>query len=402
MNILMISPVHPDTPHISAVRAWQFAKGLAALGHKVVLMTAPLRERSPTSCGALTTHDWQQPYIVEVLDDAQTDISLPSPLQKLRTGLRLIVNGGARGGWVRAVVIAAQSNSSAFHPDVVWCTFGALEAAFAAKRIANKLACPWVLDIKDNWELFVPHGLRRLMVWRTSGWAMVTTNADFTKQKAMQWQHTSGKIIYSGVDDAFFQYQGTATKAQFELTITLVGSLYSNEYLTVLMMGIDKWAHSLSENQRGQLVIRYLGGDIRLFNDAAKQCIPNLHVEALGYVSTSDMARYCSQSLLNMYVRHAGTFHHKLLELLACARPIVVYPAETQESRQLTEDAGGELIEASTADAIAVQIARVQNEVVDLSSSARSQHPQKHYTWANQSQLLEQVLLETVNTKQAI
>ena len=70
--------------------------------------------------------------------------------------------------------------------------------------LAKAFGCPWVLDIKDNWELYVPSGLRRLMAWRTRGWAAVTANAEFTARKANIWQRSDAAIIYSGVDDVFF------------------------------------------------------------------------------------------------------------------------------------------------------------------------------------------------------
>ena len=81
---------------------------------------------------------------------------------------------------------ATDALADAFQPDIVWTTFGSLEAVLVAKRAAARRRCPWVLDIKDNPEVFIPAGLRKVMAWRTRGCAALTANAQFTADVAAQ------------------------------------------------------------------------------------------------------------------------------------------------------------------------------------------------------------------------
>ena len=179
MNVLMVNPVHPSTPHISAVRAWRFAEELAHRGHRVILLTAHRADGDPTQSPTVATHDWHEPLVMSFagINRKAPGFSLPRPLRRAATAVRMLRDGGRNGAWVRASVAGITPSLAAFKPDVVWCTFGAMEGVIAAKQIANVVGCPWVLDVKDNWELYVPRGMRRLMAWRVKGWSALTANA---------------------------------------------------------------------------------------------------------------------------------------------------------------------------------------------------------------------------------
>ena len=183
MNILMVHPVHPSTPHVSAVRTWRFAQELAALGHRVVLLTAT-PEGETAACEVHSDHDWKKPLLLACASAASAEPKThwPTSLRRVRTALRMLWQGGAAGTWLRAAVITGTRLPPAFQPDVIWCTFGQMEAVFAARQLARKLRRPWVLDLKDNWELFVPRGLRKLMAWRIRGSAAATANAESNRQ----------------------------------------------------------------------------------------------------------------------------------------------------------------------------------------------------------------------------
>lgn len=394
----MVNPVHPDTPHISAVRAWRFAQELAVLGHCVVFLTAPLPGKPPASGAPLTGHDWTQPHVLEIDGCAQSQAVLPAPFRKLRTAWRLFMAGGARGRWVRNGVRAVQQQLPQFRPDVVWCTFGMMEAVFAAKRIAKLAACPWVLDIKDNWELYVPRGLRRLMVWRTHGWAAVTANAEFTAKQAKLWQYADSCVIYSGVDDAFLTQVHTAQDNDQRINITLVGSLYFPDCLDALLNGIQLWSENLTPLERQRISICYLGGDIEMFQRAVQRRITGICAGARGYIPAIALAKICRASTVNVYVAHAGGFHHKLLELLACERPILVYPAESDESRLLVKEAGGELFEATGPDHVAGLLAQICSRRLHAATDRTKCKTHRRYSWADQTLQLERVLLRAIST----
>ncbi len=400
MNILMVNPVHPDTPHISAVRAWRFACELAALGHKVVLLTATQQGHSSDSIERIANHEWEQVFIVacdSLNPGAEEQVSLPRPLRKAVTVWRMLRHGGKQGEWSASAERAANRLSARFVPDVVWCTFGMMEAVIAAKRIAASAGCPWILDIKDNWELYVPRGLRRVMAWRTRGWAAVTANARFTADKARLWQKAEARVVYSGVEDTFFARADIDANPNI-FCINLVGGIYFADRLESFLAGVGAWEKNLSQEHRSRIVIRYLGGNGQLVAEVAQRCLPSIQVEIMGYVSTDRLAHFCQGAAVNAYIAHPGTFHHKLLELLACGRPLMAYPVETGESRDLARQASGILLEVADAAQVSAALTRLHRSWLDAPAQPSAPDPICRYSWANQAKLLEQALADIVSS----
>lgn len=392
MNIVMTSLVHPDTPHISAVRAACFARELSSLGHRVILLTTPLVGRSTAGMVKLHEHDWTTPLVLEAENPSRPSRSLPLPLGKLATVLRMLVSGGSRGAWVVNAVRCIRSLAPEYKPDLVWCTFGQFEAVVAARRIARETNCPWILDIKDGWELYVPKGLRRLMALRVRGWSVVTANAEINGAMAKKWLGADASIIYSGVAPAFLSAP-TGLYDDSCRFITVVGGLYSANHLSTLLCGIKKWLQSLDPQVRESFCIKYLGGDIAMFKVVADACIPDIRIEMLGYLPTSQMADVCRLAVANLYVGHSGGFHHKLLELLACRRPLIVCPGESEESRRLARQVGGLLHESATesqvSDNLTLAFSQVQNlntRVWDDGSNIQA------FSWPQQTLKLEAIL----------
>ena len=330
------------------MRAWRFAEEFAKQGHQVVLLCAAPEGMLANNSADIAHHDWQRPFIL-ACDSGQAGWldknRLPLLARKGATVWRMLWQGGELGGWTENAVRTVRQLAETFRPDVVWATFGMMEAVIAARRIARHLLCPWVLDIKDNWELYVPCGLRRLMVVRTSGWAALTANSRFTQEKARFWQRGEATVVYSGVDEAFFTNGLPERQDDDPFRINLIGGLYFPECLDTFLTGVNQWVAGLAPAERKRVRLCYLGGDIHLFAAAAVRLDIGIAVDALGYRPVEEMARCCRNAAVNAYIAHPGTFHHKLLELLACKRPVLAYPTESEESRYLARQLGGNLLE---------------------------------------------------------
>jgi glycosyltransferase involved in cell wall biosynthesis len=399
MNILMVNPVHPATPHISGVRAWRFAKELAASGHRVALLTAPLAGQVATAALRIEGHDWRTPLVLECCHDATAGEvrALPTLLRKVMTAWRLLRHGGEMMGWASSAVATAQRLRECFAPEVVWCTFGKLEAVVVARRIARQARCPWVLDIKDNWELYVPAGMRRLMAWRTRGWHAVTANAQFTADKARLWQGTEATVVYSGVDEAFYFRDAEPANPADIFRINLIGGIYFRDALEILVEGLETWASGVRHAAPASLTLHYLGGDGARFDEAVRGRLHAFTVVNEGYRDIGVMAQACRSAALNVYVAHSGTFHHKLLELLSCGRPVMAIPEESDESRWLAARDGGVLIEAADARQIAAGLQQVCHSWRQ-NAGARGCAPaaDRRYSWQSQARELERVLERVV------
>lgn len=403
MNVLIVNPVNPRKRHISAVRAWRFSQEFASLGHRVVLLTAPLAGEALQPVEDIVRHDWKKPYVLPCADEVAAVLNggiRTKRFGKLSTLVNLIWRGGEAGGWVRNALLAIERIKTIFEPDIVWCTFGKMEAVFAARGVAASNGCPWVLDLKDNWELFVPRGLRRLMVWRTRGWAAVTANAEFTADKARRWQHALPTVIYSGVDDVFYRSTTVAASLPIEFRINLVGSLYHREQLQVLLQGIRRWTEGIGKQASAEIELCYMGTDNSILVEALKQNPIGMRVRQLGYVDVAELALNCQHAAVNAYIVHSGGFHHKLLELLACGRPLLVIPHEDVESRNLVRLSGGQLLEAVDESTVEIGLAEIYRDWNNGVSGGMLMMPERRYTWRSQAMKLEAVLSEVFYTNQ--
>ena len=381
-------------PHVSAVRAWRFAQELVGLGHRVVLLCAPLPGGiSRASVGS--EHDWRQPCVLPcaaAFDAAPNHALGLRPFRRIRTALRMLRDGGSAREWLRAAVDTGTRLPPVCRPDVVWCTFGQMEAVFAARRIARRLRRPWVLDVKDNWELYVPRGLRMLMVWRTRGFAVATANSQFTQHKARKWQGVDAALIYSGVEECFFAPFVPPSFDEFSLN--LVGGIYFPEPFREFVTGVAAWYRTLPEVQRAHVRLRYIGSQGTLVQETFEAQLPELTVHLPGYVSPVEMAKWCQRAALNAYIAHPGGFHHKLPELLACGRPVLACPAENEESIALAAPALGQLSLAPTA-ADVTQILEALSAQHFYGGAPSTVFPQAHlarFRWSAQARLLEKIL----------
>jgi len=57
----------------------------------------------------------------------------------------------------------------------------------------------------------------------------------------------------------------------------------------------------------------------------------------------ADMLALCRRAMVNCYLTCDQTFHHKVVELLCCGRPILCFPADQAEALTLTQRVGGDL-----------------------------------------------------------
>jgi hypothetical protein len=399
MNILMINPTHPATPHISAVRAWRFSQELSRRGHRVMLLTGTPADAETAAIEPLLSHDWSQPFVLvcgltpfEGVTSTRNRV-----MRRARTAVRMLRHGGRQGAWVRDAVRAVGQARQAFAPDVVWCTCGMLESAFAARRIAAQARCPWVLDVKDNWESLVPKGIRHLMTWRIRGWTAMTANARLNSDLATKWQGTTPSVIYSGVELDFFPSPDEAHARPLEFSVNLVGSIYSSDKLGRCFEGLGAWFEHLAEDQRSRVTLRYIGGDAEHVAAAARRHLPQVALHLPGYLPVGEMARLCKAAAANIYIANPSTFHHKLLELLACGRTVIAFPSERQESTELATALGGGLVVANSPEAVASILTTLHASWQAESAPAPRRDAARHMSWPAQAGTLEQVLSRVVD-----
>lgn len=388
MNILMINPAHPSIPHISAMRADRFGTELAKLGHRVTLLCAEPEDGLVAPIENPRTHDWSRPFVLAAGTASRTTIptSRTGLLRRVETVGRLLTTGGYLGEWAQCAVSALLARARELAPDVIWVTYGKMEAVIAAQRLARKLHVPWVLDLKDTWERFVPAGLRLPMALRTRGWAAITANSELAREQSRRYQRHDASIVYSGVDDAFLVREPDVDDA---FTINLVGGLYYDARVLEVLDGIGQFVAALPPADRAKVEVAYFGADTQRFETCVAAQPRAFPTRVRGYLSVADMARACRRAAVNLYVTHHEAFHHKLLELIACGRPLMAYPIEREESRQLAARVHAEVLEPADPAAIA----RMLGEIHRRPAATNNPHLAE-FSWPAQTRLLERILLD--------
>jgi hypothetical protein len=395
LNVLLVNYAHPRSPHVSGVRAWQFAKHLSALGHGVTLLAAPPKE--PASPPSLDAGSSPRVLAADFREPSEAGVWAFAAARSARTAFNIAFRWGKWSAWVRSAEELLRRAPGGSRLDVVWGTFGNVESLHLACRVARSLQIPWVADVKDN-LMYVPRSLRGWTAFRLRSLAALTCNSRLVSEQASGWLGRPAEVIYSGVDDAFFAPAG-GREAGEETLIHLVGSLYRSDALRSFMRGVDLWADGLTASERARCVLRYSGQDTHLFSAAAEGL--GIRHEASGYLPPSELARRCRAALVNAYVWLPMTFHHKLLELLSSRRPVLAFGGESEESRELARQVGGRLYPAADADAVAGFLRTLSGEARPGGEPPDGDRLFERFRWAHQARRLEEVLASVARRRAA-
>ncbi len=348
MRLVLVNEVHPDSPHVGAIRFREFAKALRARGHEVELLTDDL---VPT---------------------AEMDVAaLPWGLRHLAIAWRYLVLGGPKPRWRRRMQQQVELLAAEFRPDLVWANFGNLDCWNVARDLARRAGCPWVADLKDFWPHFIPAPLRGLLAQRYRDAAAWTALSRTHAEVAKPWFDVSPIVIYSGFPAAAIR-QGTERPAP---TVFLFGSLYKNALLTELLRGLTP-----------SLRLVYRGNDHAFVESTVDALNLGERVDIGGFVPTDELLAMQRSAAANVYLRTDRTFHHKFLELLAARRPILALPGDNDEARAIAAGAGVPLLACRTADEVtrALMAAALGSAVGDPTAI-------RGYSWEAQAEKLEAV-----------
>lgn len=391
MRIILVNHCHPETRHVCAVRAREFAIALSARGHQTVLLTETLSGdeavREPTRLAAdLDAHDWSVPLVVacppqgHALLRHQRAARIPALLSKPIVAGYYAIAGSVFADWGRGAAPYLSVLAARFRPDVVWATFGNTECLRIGQRIAKLSGCPWVCDIKDYWSTFIPTLVSKRLGRRFADAAAMTTLSHGHVRDIAPFIPGEPTVVYSGIPQALVGATGAKTDPN---RIMITGAIYDREKLSVLIEGICAWSD-------GGTVVEYAGHDGGLVA-AAIQGRPQITgYEDLGYVPLETLHHRQSGALANAFIRSGpGWFQHKVPELLSAGRPILSLPGSDPESVGLAKQAKIPFYNCATADDVVQALAHANEDGIlqpDLSFVGG-------FSWARKTEELERVLL---------
>ncbi len=399
LRILAVNHHHPQAPVIGAVRVARFAKALAERGHRVVLLTGALGSADSGAdpagiAEALAAHDWGRPFHLACpprpapLLAAAREGRLPRPLRRLVLAGHYLGHGGVFSDWRRGSMPYWSVLAQVFRPEVAWGTFGNTDAWAIAQGVARQSHCPWVMDIKDVWDAFVPCPVSALVARRFADAAACTGLSQGHLDQSGRRFAIPKTAVYSGIPDELLV--PTAPSMPFRITIT--GSSYG--WLEGMMAGVGRFLEGLPREQRGEIVLTYAGGEHELVRRMAEGLEGRCGLDIRPFIALADLAGLQRQAFLNLYGRvvgQPGWFHHKLFELLSADRPIATFPTETPEAVDIASACGGDLSLCPDPPALAQALERAwrqrrpQGGGVDRGALAG-------YTWGAQAARLEAVL----------
>lgn len=348
MRLLFVNHAHPNTPHVSGMRFFHFAEAMSSRGHQVVLLTSgdPQCDADPPASrgdlrGRLVDHDWGRPFLLEVRPeplwsvDAVRGGRLPSVLRRAATAWHFVAHGGVQADWSRAVRPLLPALVATFTPDAVWGTFGNTSNLTLAQGAAGLAGCPWILDIKDNWETFVPFSLRHHMAWRFRKAAGLTSNAEHHLAIAQRWhRQRHSAVVYSGVAECMFHRPSPAPDAK-RRHLLLVGGTYSADTLHRFLLGVGAWLRNAPQAAQSEFRLHYAGSDASRVLAAVRDAGLEDRTRVDAQLPLSELATLVHGAFACAYLWAPFGFHHKLLELLVAAKQVIAYPGEHAESRRL-------------------------------------------------------------------
>lgn len=367
MRLVFVNYSSPRVRHVSGIRVWKFAETIAKRGHRVVVLTSSHgMEGDPglppaSLCRELEGHDWSRPF----------HLLVPDPENRWLKG----VAEGTVPKWIRAIIIAHAFTEhrgmfypwveaarkylgeivAHFAPDLVWATFGNTDSLHIGQSLAHAAGVPWVMDIKDGWDPFVPAPFRNLTARRFRDAARITSNSDFSAAVAHPWFPQPRTTVYSGVDPAFLN--GVSRRLEDnEFRIVLSGGLYQEPVLKDFLDGLRSWLERLSASARSHVTLAYAGAatDVLKRNLSAVNSL--CEVELHAYLPFPEFMGLIQSASVNTYLWLPATFHHKLIELLACDRPIIAFPGEHEESKAIAREVSGDLRCCETPERLAAYL----------------------------------------------
>lgn len=404
MRAVFVSYCHPQAPHICAVRLRAFAEVLARQGHQIVLLTSNLSGVDKVKTveevqRELQIHNWDSPYylpcppISDALLWTLRRNQLPGIIRKALTAWYFLVKGGVFSDWTESSRRYWEVLSRSFKPEVVWATFGNTDALLIAQAIARLSEIPWVMDMKDVWEAFVPKLISGILVSRFKDVAGITYNSETTKNLDI-WISNLRITVYSGFHK---ETEKSLLQGRDEIfRILLIGSIYSSNNLKTFFTALEAWLNSINKEERKKIEFIYAGGNWEEVQTAAISLSDLCNLKIEKYIEHDQLYEFMRNSNVNAYMAHGQFFHHKIIELLACNKPILCYPADNQESTQIVKSVQGNMYSCSDTDKIVDSLNSIWEQRNNEALPQIDQEALASFSWEMQAKSLIDVFLKSI------
>jgi colanic acid biosynthesis glycosyl transferase WcaI len=351
VKILYVSQYFPPEMGAPAARADELSRHWARMGHDVTVLTGfpnhPTGIVPPEWCSRL-----RHLRYAEKIDGVQIERTWLWPLPNRKAHERI-------RNYASFALSAAFTGLTLAKQDVVIATSPQLLCALAGWWIAWSMRRPFVFEVRDLWpESLVAVGaggegtlLHRALaavagfLYRQADRIVVVTSA-FKDHLIQNWQVPAEKIsiVENGVETDLFRPDPAATEIRRQLQledrflICYIGTMGMAHGLATLIAAAEKMQTMLADATF--LLIGEGAEKQRIVDLAASRRLNNIrflgqqpHERIPAYVSAADLCLV----LLKKTDLFKTVIPTKLLEYMACARPVIV--AVDGQSRQIIEKA---------------------------------------------------------------
>jgi len=306
----------------------------------------------------------------------------------------MLRHGGTDRAWQSAASSVAEHVARDFRPHVVFATFGTSSNLAVAQHLAQCASAPWVADMKDNVDIYINRWVRGPLRWRFRDVAALISNADLHAAAAARWFGRDVTVIRSGIADAMLASPESRPDPETFL-ITLIGSVYDSARVSGFLSALHVWLERQAPEIRACVRFRYAGIDAARVEQILAAHPLGCPATVTGNIPHGDLAHLCHSAALNCYIWEPLTFHHKLLELLSCRRPVLSYPGEHPESMVMARKARGLFFSCGDANAVLDAL----DAAFSLWTSGVSPVPDLDadvFTWQHSSRDLEAVFYRVI------
>lgn len=396
MRAVFVNQCHPETPHVCAVRLRGFARTLTAKGHRIVLLTECLGDETAGSgprdlTERLARHRWDEVFHVGCRPAAAPFLErlragrLPWGFRQATVAASFVFAGGVFSHWRRASQSAVAELARSFRPEIVWGTFGVTDAWNIARDLARMAECPWVADLKDNWNNFIPFGLRGYLAGRYRDAARMTALSEAHASIGRARFGLDTTTVYSGFPLRVLQ--GLASNPDSgPFRIVSAGSIYDGVAFKAIIAGIAGWLAKSSLTTPVEFL--YCGDDHARVTALTTSLASLCKVDVRPFVAADELNAHQRRAAVNIYPRYRPMlFHHKFIECLSTGRPVICLPAETAECRRIAEETGITLFSCDGAGEVETALdAIVARRWPRMDTSRLAQ-----YSWEQQADVLAKV-----------
>ena len=400
MRIAIVNACHPDRQHVCAFRGSTFAEILTEDGNQVLLLTPPLTEIGKGINEAdlkekLKSHKWSTYCQVtggftdkSILPSVRNG-SVPTPIRQGIIAYNFIIRGNIYHDWIIPSSSLLPVIADDFKPNIVWAISGNTSCWKLGQVLAHAANCPWVADIKDNWQATIPKGLRHITAKKFRDAGAYTVLSQAHRDTFPLSSTTNFKIVYNGISPALMK----SAKLNLSLSdlrdeILITGSLYRSDILGQLLQAIHAW-----QQEHTRTKITYAGGDNDILEQAISGLDSSVDVKNLGGLSPHDLWQRQRNARMNAYVRNPpNLFHHKLLELLAAGRPVLAYPGETDESLTIANSMNGLFFACENR----VQIHQALDQIESTANASQDSASLGQFSSQFQAEKLSELFSETI------